>query len=44
MKNEFNENRRKFDKTNVEEVLNNYDELNDKFEKQGKLKNELIVY
>jgi len=38
MKNEFNENRQNFDKTNLEEVLNNYDDLNEKFEKQGKLK------
>ncbi|WP_172441790.1 hypothetical protein [Formosa algae] len=39
MKNTFNKNRKDFDKTNLEDVLNNYDDLNEKFEKQGKLKN-----
>lgn len=38
MKNTFNKNRKDFDKKNLEDVLNNYDDLNEKFEKQGKLK------
>jgi uncharacterized membrane protein YkvA (DUF1232 family) len=38
MENIFNKNRKKFDKDQLENVLNNYEELNDKFEKKSKLK------
>lgn len=38
MKNTFNKNRKDFDEKNLEEVLNNYNDLNEKFEKEGKLK------
>ncbi|MGJ8743527.1 YkvA family protein [Polaribacter sp.] len=38
MENTFNKNRRDFDKKHLEDVLNNYEELNQKFEKKSKLK------
>ena len=38
MENTFNKNRRDFDKKHLQDVLNNYEELNQKFEKKSKLK------
>jgi uncharacterized membrane protein YkvA (DUF1232 family) len=38
MKNTFNKNRKNFDKKQLEDVLNNYEELNEKFEKKSRLK------
>lgn len=38
MKNAFNENRNNFEKKDINDVLENYNELNEKFEKNGKIK------